>query len=114
MSPLSVPTIGPITLIQIQKIARQYGYYLAVCDFSQCHLIAIPWMVDAKEPEILIEALFENLKLLFKGMPTGPELKPHNRLSWTVLIKNNTVLDISVMPPHGIVLEKSPSIRIEV
>lgn len=114
MSSLAPPMICPIILNQIRKISKQHGYYLAVCDFSQYHLIAIPWIADVEEPEVLIKALFETLKPLFKGIPVGPKLQPHDRLSWTVAMKTGLILDISVILPHGTVYKINPAIEIEI
>jgi hypothetical protein len=113
MSPFSPPIICPIALNQIRKISKQHGYYLAVCDFSQYHFIAIPWITNIEEPEVLIKSLFETLKPLFEGIPIGPELKPHNRISWTVTMYSGLTLDISVILPHGTVYKINPAIEIE-
>lgn len=114
MSSLSPPMICPIALNQIRKISKQHGYYLAVCDFSQYHLIAIPWIADVEQPDILIKSLFENLKHLLEGIPIGPELKSHDRLSWTTTTKTGLTLDISVILSHGTIYKINPALEIEI
>lgn len=114
MNLLSLPIICPITLNQIRKISKQHGYYLAVCDFSQYHLIAIPWTISVDQPDVLIKSLFENLKHLLEGIPIGPKLKSHDRLSWTIITKAGLSLDISVILSHGITYKINPALEIEI
>lgn len=67
-------------------------------------LVAIPWTDQAIEPEDLIELIADRCNLLTdQEFGTGiyqkaPEIKPHGRLAWLIIIGSGAALDISVMP----------------
>lgn len=92
-------------LPNLQKIAREHGYALAVHgsmsrDFD---LIAAPWIEDASDAFTLIEALREAVDGVI-GVPSNaehnPAWKPHGRLAWTIYPAGEArvYMDISVMP----------------
>lgn len=102
------PTFSPVFAFMYRglcDIARENGYALAAhgtmnMDFD---LVAIPWTDSAIEPLTLIQEFEKRLGLcepdLFLGIHNlEPELKPHGRLAWLLLLGNGAALDISVMP----------------
>lgn len=86
-------------------IARKHGYALAVhgtmnLDFD---LVAIPWIDNASEPIVLINAIAHLIGIMDGNIDHGiykdePTIKPHGRLAWLLLMGNGAALDISVMP----------------
>jgi len=90
-----------------QDIARAHGYALAfhgsmATDFD---LLCVPWIDGASEPQALIDAFAERLRLGGEddGEVMGPSAKPHGRLAWTLVFGGQAVFDISItpmLPPH--------------
>lgn len=76
--------------------ARPHGYAVAVHGSMQrdLDLVAIPWVDDAAEPQVLVEAL----QKACKGKLIGPEQKPHGRMSWSIVLAGGAYVDLSVMP----------------
>lgn len=85
------------------EIARGLGYALAIHGTvnSDFDLIAIPWIGEAKDPEELVTAIGERLKLIygeFGTMVTEHEDKPHGRKAWLFGIGAGAAIDLSIMP----------------
>ena len=91
----------------LSELAHCRGYALCVHGsiISDFDLIAIPWTVDAEQPEALVNALAERLKLCLGTFGTGrdekPEIKPHGRKTWNLYIGSGAKIDLSVMPLMG-------------
>jgi len=90
----------------LSELVREHGYALTVhgtmnLDFD---LVAIPWTNDAIDPEDLIKIVADRCNLLATGeFGTGiynmnPDIKPHGRKAWLIIIGSGATLDISVMP----------------
>lgn len=99
--------------------AKELGYALALHGsmVRDLDLVAVPWVDDAAQPEVLVESL----RLILDGsiIPTGtkggrwdaeagkfvdavvenPSRKPHGRLAWNIHLGGQPVIDLSVMPP---------------
>lgn len=79
--------------------ARQHGYALAVHgtvarDFD---IVAVPWVLDASDPETLLAALVDQTCAKLVGGP--PTTNPHGRKTWTLSIGfGECFVDLSVMP----------------
>lgn len=86
-----------------QRIARPFGYAIAVHGSMNrdLDLVAIPWVDDAVEAEVLVEEMVKKFSpfLDYEGfkMPT-PTVKPHGRRSWSIVMHAGCYIDISVMP----------------
>lgn len=105
------PNFSPVfasLYVGLCDIARKNGYALAVhgtmnLDFD---LVAIPWTDEAVEPFDLIKKL-EYLLNMFDGSihyglhAEEPEIKPHGRKAWLLIMGNGAAFDISVMPKLG-------------
>lgn len=100
------PTFAPayVALFPIlSEIAHEHGYALAVHGSLQndFDLVAVPWTVGAHTAEELIAALAKRCNLCYGEFGTGvlgPELKPHGRRAWFLIVGAGSGLDISVMP----------------
>ena len=89
----------------LAEIARDHGYALAIHgsvtrDFD---LIAIPWRSDALDATDLINKIAKYASMFTLQNETnqvaiGPEIKPHGRRAWSILMGNGAVIDLSVMP----------------
>lgn len=93
------------TLSHLQQVAREHGYALAVHGSMQTDLdlIAVPWVEEAAEAVVLIEALRDAINGYIRGPEYGdrnPAWKPHGRLAWSIYTSEyaHTYLDVSVMP----------------
>jgi hypothetical protein len=102
------PTFAPVFATMYRGLcdrARSHGYALAIhgtmnMDFD---LVAIPWTNEASNPYVLIQSLAELVNILDGNIDHGlykeePEIKPHGRLAWLLLLGSGAALDISVMP----------------
>ncbi len=88
---------------QLSRIANEHGYALAAHGSLQrdMDLVAIPWTDDAQDPETMMKAMGEYLKIfkdIFGTGLHGPEQKPHGRLSWLLATGFGSAIDLSVMP----------------
>jgi len=98
-------------LPQLQEIAQDHGYALAVHGSmaSDLDLIACPWTKDVSDPEVLINSLCEYLGGIFKFTDTkAPTKLPHGRQRWQLFFNPDSrydigapYVDISVMPRRG-------------
>lgn len=94
--------------------AQKHGYALAPHDACGCapapsdpceegfYLVAVPWTEGASSGEVLVKALCEMAGLSVRpgadGQRPEPELHPHGRLSWTLMVGGPLFLDLSIMP----------------
>jgi hypothetical protein len=104
-------------LPELREIARELGYALAVHGSMQTDLdlIACPWLEDAKDAEVLVEAMRVALNGFFPessrkvngewAIVPNPEDKPHGRRAWSIhhqimsgVPHSSAYIDISVMP----------------
>lgn len=86
-------------------IARKHGYALAIhgtmnIDFD---LVAIPWTDEAVEPIVFINELSHLINIIDGNIHHGlynkePEIKPHGRLAWLLMLGSGASIDLSVMP----------------
>ncbi len=83
----------------LQQIARDNGYSLAVHGSLQrdCDLIAVPWTDEACDAEELINKFAWALQ----ATRTEPELKPHGRIAYFIILEAGMGVDVSVMPKHS-------------
>lgn len=84
----------------ITRIARRHGYAIGVHGSMgrDLDLIAVPWVVDANEPEALIEEIARLTDGRIVQQKPG-EVRPHGRRSWNIVFDGAWhFLDISVMP----------------
>lgn len=87
----------------LSDLARDHGYALAVHgsvarDFD---LVAIPWTDSAVKADVLVQVIAERCYLCYGIFGTGligPEVKPHGRLAWSLMIGSGSMIDLSVMP----------------
>jgi len=89
------------------EIAKPLGYALALHGSMNrdMDLIAVPWVDNAKEPEILVEAIKKKING-FTGWDTDPGyLAPHGRRVWLIWFNGidypkggGTCIDLSIMP----------------
>lgn len=89
----------------LAEIARKCGYSLCIHGSvaRDMDLVAIPWVINARSVEELVEALKSyidsTMRLMFKDPVTlhGPEHKPYQRIAYTIQIGNGAVIDLSIM-----------------
>jgi hypothetical protein len=84
--------------------ARENGYALAVHgsmtrDFD---ILAVPWVDVPAEPQELFEAIKKSITCYFPEDPKHdvPEIKPHGRIAYNILLDGGYFLDLSIMPPR--------------
>lgn len=86
----------------LAEIARKHGYALAIHGSLQkdLDLVAIPWIEDAAEIDILVEVLRKHCEACIEIIPgdVNPELKPHGRIAWSLYMEHGAKVDLSVMP----------------
>ena len=98
----SVPCYAQYYLGMV-KVAREYGYALAVHGsmVTDLDVLATPWIHDAQEPQALANALREAVGGFFAGADENeivpPHLKPHGRLVWTIVLGGRHYIDLSVV-----------------
>ena len=112
MEPLTYAPAYVSIFPHLAEIARNHGYSLTVHGsvgknrYSDLDLVAIPWIDEAKEAEVLMQAIWdwsvkmiinEDFAPLFKK-EYYPEQKPHGRRAWFLQLGNGAGIDISVMP----------------
>lgn len=83
----------------LRKVAREHGYALGLHGSGErdLDLIAVPWVEDASEAEVLVEALRSSID----GVAAGPYAKPHGRRAWLIYLHlegSRLYVDLSVMP----------------
>lgn len=93
-----MPAIYSHQLHSIQEVGRRCGYAIAVHGSMQrdFDLIAIPWRENACWVDDLVNILCGQLSAsTVKG---DPALRPHGRLTYTLLLRGDMFIDLSVMP----------------
>ena len=100
------PTFAPAYVAlfpTLSEIAQKHGYALTIHgsvsrDFD---LVAIPWTDEAVHARALVLAMAQHCHLVYGVFGTGldgPEVKPHGRLAWSLIMGSGSVIDLSVMP----------------
>ena len=83
-------------------IARKFGYSLAIHGSvtADLDLIAVPWIDDASDPLVLVEALRAHVGacLDIDDLDENPASKPHGRIAWNLYMEFGAKVDLSVMP----------------
>lgn len=83
-------------------IARGLGYALMVHGSvsRDLDLLAVPWVEEAAEPEVLVESIRAKFDawLGSTGKPDGSAPKPHGRRAWSIMLGGHAFIDLSVMP----------------
>lgn len=87
----------------VREIAKAHGYAIAVHGSMKRDLdiMAMPWVKWAKAPETLATAVMTALvghsymRSYWKENRVG---KPHGRLTYAIPTKQNSYIDLSVMP----------------
>jgi hypothetical protein len=98
------PTYAPAYMVGIYpalaQIARDHGYALALHGSLQrdLDLIAVPWTPEASGPDVLLKALCEEFDTPDNNKDSGPTVKPHGRLAWTIPLWWGAYIDLSIMP----------------
>lgn len=92
----------------VREIAKEHGYALAVHGsmMTDLDLLAVPWVEEAADPEVVVEAICSHLRLMWEGVDyENPTDKPHGRRAWCLHINRKEevkvggpYLDISFMP----------------
>lgn len=84
---------------ELAELCRRHGYALAVHgsiarDFD---LVAIPWIADASEPQVIVDEITS--KFAFKEVGGARSVKEHGRIVYTLLVSfSECFLDFSFMP----------------
>lgn len=118
----TTPAIYAALANLMRDTAEAVGYMLSIHGSMRRDLdvIAVPWVVEAKSPEELIEALRASVGgyILEDGTPAArynaesgkfvaaevknPEVKPHGRLAWSIQLGGGSYIDVSIMPRQPI------------
>ena len=83
----------------LAKITRKHGYALSVHGTlgRDMDLVCIPWVVEAGEPDAVIDEIVSTYDLRRVGGP--PTLKEHGRVAHTLSIGfGECFIDLSFMP----------------
>lgn len=106
------PSVYATMLPRIREIAREHGYAIAVHGsmLNDYDLVAVPWVEDAADAEVLAEAI----RAAMDGWEAHgcPGIKPHGRLVWSFAMAPRHYIDLSVMPklrPQDSNLQPPPS-----
>jgi len=103
--PLEVEALARRIMRPLRVEARLHGYALAAHGSMSrdIDLIAVPWVAEAKTPEVLVGGLRSVLKRLYPVTlevgPSDEHPKPHGRICWSFWIRPWTYIDLSIMPP---------------
>lgn len=108
----------------LAETARKHGYALAIHGsvITDMDLVAIPWVEDCAEPEVVMQAIKDHVhalsfrEMLRNDLPNisdeqveeeavrckeqSPERKPHGRLSWNLYLRHGVKIDLSVVWPY--------------
>ena len=82
----------------MQEIAKEHGYALAIHGSLRrdMDVIAVPWIEDAADAEVLVAALVERIGLIEDA--ASPAAKPHGRRAYGLVLSDNAYVDLSVLP----------------
>lgn len=105
MKPVSIAPAYVAFYPILTDIARKHGYSLSVHGSvqSDMDLIAVPWVLNARPVEQLVEALKDyvskTMSMMFKDPVTihGPERKPYRRVAYSIQIGNGHRIDLSII-----------------
>lgn len=98
MKPANFAPVYACLYPQLAEITRSHGYALATHgsmarDFD---LVCIPWVENPSEPQAVVDSITEAFSIRQIG---DPELKLHNRLVYTIIVKfGECFIDLSFMP----------------
>lgn len=86
-----------------RKAALECGYALALHGSMarDMDLIAIAWVEDATEPEILVQRISDCIDgTVWKDHHCkNPTKRPHGRIAYTLTIMGDWQIDLSIIPP---------------
>jgi hypothetical protein len=84
----------------IREAAKQCGYAIAIHGSVQrdIDLIAVPWIVEAQRPDILVDKVKEAANGKIHG---DWRLRPHGRLVRIIDLGDEVYIDLSIMPRKG-------------
>ena len=93
----TMPMAYILLLPKIIKVAREYGYTIALHGSLQrdFDLVAIPWTEEAVSQDALYEVI---LKTVNGCTDKNPTIKPHGRKAYTILLGHEYYIDLSIMP----------------
>lgn len=87
---------------ELAEIARKHGYAMAVHGSlaRDMDLICIPWIDDADEPQVVVDAITR--EFAFKETDEPPSVREHGRLVYTLLVSfGDCFIDLSFTPRAG-------------
>lgn len=92
----------------LAEIAKRHGYSLAIHGSvsRDMDLIAVPWLTNCSKHDILVASIKEYVEqvmvLMFPNSVTmeGPEIKPFNRVAYSIQIGNGYYIDLSIFNPY--------------
>lgn len=97
--------VYPAILPTLKGVAHEHGYAVAVHGTQQrdLDLIAVPWTGGALAPTVLVDALCAVIGEVYNPPERRvPERKPHGRLAWALQLGGGLYVDLSVIPPAGL------------
>lgn len=88
-------------LPHIQRVAREHGYAVGVHGSlaRDLDVIAVPWVEEASEPDVLVQAIIDALEGFIS--PEDPEVPlrlPHGRLCYPIHLGAGRYVDLSITP----------------
>lgn len=93
-----MPAIYSHQLHTIQESGRRHGYSIAIHGSMQrdFDLIAVPWRDNVCWADDLVADLCR--KLSAATVAGDPAVRPHGRLTYTLLLRGDQFIDLSVIP----------------
>lgn len=103
-------TFYAVTWAEIRKTAHEHGYALTLHGSltRDLDVVAVPWIEDASNEKVLVEAICETAGGYIPPDERNPALKPHGRKAWIICFGGAsgefsseelpTYIDLSVMP----------------
>lgn len=99
-APTALPAVYASCYVRLVPIANMLGYALAAHGSlnRDGDFIAVPWTIECVEPERLVDEFAKALGWLKRDDHGSPGLKPHGRLSYTIVdVESGAWLDLAVM-----------------
>jgi len=98
-----IAPVYTVLYIGMKKIAEKHGYALTLHGSMNrdLDLLAVPWVEDAEDPEVLVEELREkyDMRAEFDEPKYDKAMdKPHGRKAYTIKLNGPYYVDLSVMP----------------
>ena len=98
-----IAPVYTVLYIGMKKIAEKHGYALTLHGSMNRDLdvLAVPWIEDADEPEILLEEFRKkyDMRYEFDEPKYGNcSNKPHGRKAYTLMLNGPYYIDLSIMP----------------